>query len=146
MPLLAPKMVQVDGTKHVVGYSSGLNVISFLKAINNGMYVLKEDETFVCTANRNTSDVAGEINIKDEPTIIRSDSADWDPFDEVDAPEGTIFLGYISFALLGPACVDPLHYSLLLKSSADSNQSVGARKEQSRATLRKNTAREENVE
>ena len=102
-------------------------------------------ETFVCTANQNTSDVAGEINMS-EPTMVRSDGADWDPFNGEEAPEGTIFLGYISFALLGPAWVNPLHYSPLLKSSADSNQSVGARKEQSRATLRKNTAREENVE
>jgi hypothetical protein len=121
-------------------------VTSFLKAINIGMYVLREDETFVRTANRNTSDVAtaGEINMS-EPTMMRSDGADWDPFNGEEAPEGTIFLGYIS-ALLGPACVNPLHYSPLLKSNADSNQSVGARKEQSRATLRKNMAREENVE
>ena len=147
VPYLAPKMVQVDATKRVVGYSSGINVTSFLKAINIGMYVLREDETFVRTANRNTSDVAtaGEINMS-EPTMVRSDGADWDPFNGEEAPEGTIFLGYISFALLGPAWVNPLHYSPLLKSSADSNQSVGARKEQSRATLRKNTAREENVE
>jgi hypothetical protein len=147
VPYLAPKMVQVDATKRVVGYSSGINVTSFLKAINIGMYVLREDETFVRTANRNTSDVAtaGEINMS-EPTMVRSDGADWDPFNGEEAPEGTIFLGYISFALLGPAWVNPLHYSPLLKSSADSNQSVGARKEQSCATLRKNTAREENVE
>ena len=45
VPYLAPKMVQVDATKRVVGYSSGINVTSFLKAINIGMYVLREDET-----------------------------------------------------------------------------------------------------
>lgn len=146
MPSLAPKMVQVDGTKRIVGYSSGINMISFLKAIINGMYVMSKDENFVRTANRNTdSDVAGEINMS-EPTMMRSDAADWDPFDGVEAPEGTLFLGFISFALLGPSCVDPKHYSLLLKSSTDSNQSVAARKEQSRATLRKNVAREEDVE
>ena len=145
VPHLAPKMVQVDGTKRIVGYSSGINVISFLKAINNGMFVLGKDEDFVRTANRNTSDdVGGEINLS-EPIITRSDAADWDPFDGKEAPEGTMFVGYVSFALLGPACVDPDHYSLLLKSSADTNQSVERRKEQSRATMRKNTAKEEDV-
>lgn len=52
----------------------------------------------------------------------------------------------MSFALLGPPCVNPLHYSSLLKSCAEANQSKVVRSEQSRATMRKSTGREADVE
>jgi hypothetical protein len=55
VPRLSPKMIQVDGTKYIVGYSSGNNFKSFLEAINTGMYVLKDDEEFVRASNKKTA-------------------------------------------------------------------------------------------
>ena len=44
VPRLSPKMVQVDAvTKRVVGYASGINFVSFMNAINNGMYSMRDD-------------------------------------------------------------------------------------------------------
>lgn len=145
---LAPQMVQIDGCKRIVGYASGMSVMSFLQALNYGMYVLRDDEEFVRTANRNDdSGDMEDMNICDEPTMTRANSAVWDPFDGGEAPDGWIFTGYTTFALLGPACEDPLHFSLLLKSNADANQSKEVRKEQSRAAQRKRSSgREADVE
>lgn len=72
---LSPQMVQVDGTKRIVGYASGMSVMSFLKAINYGMYVQRDDEEFVRTANRVDSGDIEEIDMNDEPVMLRTDSA-----------------------------------------------------------------------
>ena len=138
VPRLAPNMIQLDGVnKRIVGYSSGINFSSFLRAINNGMYVMNGDETFVRVSNRAENDVVdfneGDVTTKDDNV------SDWDPFNGVEAPDGWIFGGYLSFALLGPASIDPLHFSPLLQSNTASDRTKEARSEQSRATLRKNS-------
>ena len=143
---LSPQMVQVDATRRIVGYASGMSVMSFLKALNHGMYVLRDDEEFVRTANRADSGNIEENDMNDEPVLLRSDRAVWDPNDGGEAADGWIFQGYTAFALLGPACDNPIHYSTLLKSCADENQTKAERSEQSRATMRKSTGKEASVE
>ena len=89
------------------------------------------DKTFVCTSNRDDS-AEGDIIM-----TAGNDAADWDPFNGVEAPEGWSFVGYVTFALLGPASNDPLSFSPLLRSNTDADRTKDARMEQLLAAMRK---------
>ena len=139
---LAPKMVRLDAVnKRVVGYSSGINIGSFLRAINNGMFVMHRDESFVRVSNRAEVENDSSIDVLNQegPINMKDNASDWDPFNSVEVPDGWLFSGYLSFAVLGPASIDPLHFSPLLQSNTATDRTKEVRNEQSRATQRKNS-------
>lgn len=144
VPRLSPKMIQVDGTKYIVGYSSGNNFKSFLEAINTGMYVLKDDEEFVRASNKKNGVDDDEDSC--EVMIKSGRCSDWDPFGDDEAPAEFMFLGFIAFACIGPGCNDPTHFSPLLRANVRQNLTKEQRKEMSRNTLRINTAKTAKIE
>ena len=121
VPRLAPKMIQLDITKRIVGYSSGINFTSFIEAINNGMYAMGDDEEFVRASNKNDDNDDDADDNDSCEILVKNSSADWDPFDGVVAPENVTFFGFITFALLGPGAADPAHFSPLLRSNSNEN-------------------------
>jgi hypothetical protein len=140
VPRLAPKMIQIDRSKYIVGYSSGINYSSFLQSINNGMYIMEKDAGFIRSGNKqskkNDDDVDDDNSIQ-MMDVVR-DAADWDPFEGVEAPDSFMFLGFIAFAVIGPGAHDAAHFSPLLRANVKDDMTKEERKEMSRSTLRSN--------
>ena len=64
-----------------------------------------DNETFVRVTNKQNDGVEDDSSVQ----LMVDKGADWDPFDGEEAPNGWMFLGYMSFALFGPgaaACED----------------------------------------
>jgi hypothetical protein len=137
LPRLAPKMVQLDNTKRIVGYSSGINFSSVLQAINNGMYLMGDNETFVRVTNKQNDGVEDDSSVQ----MMVDKGADWDPFDGEEAPNGWMFLGYMSFALLGPGAEDPCYFSPLLRTNIKDNMTKEERNALARSSSRKHGAK-----
>jgi hypothetical protein len=130
---LAPKMVKLDNTKRIVGYSLGINFLSFLQAKNNGMYLLGDNENFVCVSNKQNDGMDDDNSVQ----MMVDKGADWDPFDGEEAPNDWMFLGYILFALLRPGAKDPSYFSPLLRTNVKGNMTMEERNALSCSSSRK---------
>lgn len=131
---LSPHIVQVHSqTLRVLSFSSGQNMSSFMRKVNDGMYAVRDDENFVRSKNKQ----AGDEGNADK------DAAEWDPFGGVEAQENWKFNGYIAFRIMGPAAgfgtIDATSYYCPLLQQAVEEQSREQRKQMSRDALRKET-------
>mgnify|MGYP006193950619 CR=1 FL=1 len=114
LPKLDVKVVNLGKNLQVLGYASGKNFKIFIQYIDNGMYSLslKEGKGAANLDSDDDNEVIGQV-VGDDDTekvldgdvqeVTEHSLASWDPFDSVDAPEGYLFFGKLSFLCLGPA-------------------------------------------
>ncbi len=132
VPLLSPKIVNIDSTCRVVGYASGKNEQSFLQAINKGMYEmdksdrmglsLDDDKRLGCLSGDEDEDDAGSVVV--EISNI----------DGMTGPVGYSYTGKLAFICFGPVSK---FYSPILSTGGSMNLSIEERKKGSSSNIRK---------
>lgn len=104
---LSPHIVQVHPqTLRVLSFSSGQNVTSFMRKVNDGMFSVCSDEQFVRKANKTGKDVHDEV-------VAERDVADWDPFGGVEFK--LMKIGHSTDTLRSESWVPLLHLELLMR-------------------------------
>jgi hypothetical protein len=144
VPKLSPRIVMIDKSCAVIGYTSEQNEQSFMQLIDNGLFNM--DETIIVDGIDGSDDddeVLGSVSEMGMP-ITREDTVgdikaednqivpkEWDPFQRgtVIAPEGFTYLGKLSFICFGPTSK---FFAATLAMGGQSNRTVAERKEGSR--------------
>ncbi len=112
---LSPRIVS-DKNCAVIGYATGKNEGSFLQYINKGMYSMSktdagdildldgsDDDDEVLGAAKTAESMLARTDIEDMMKVADPAGLDsWDPFKEIDAPEGYSYVSKLSFICFGP--------------------------------------------
>jgi hypothetical protein len=139
VPQLSPKIVNIDSTCRIVGYASGKNFVSFLQAIDKGMYEMDKSDKLGMSPDddKRLGYLSGGDEAEDDArsvVVVNSDDHSLTSKDSMTAPVGYSYTGKLAFICFGPASK---FYSPILSTGGSMNLSMVERKKGSRASIRK---------